>query len=204
MEYDYIRKGRITWHHANYSPLHFIATSNKTTFNKDDVTFNIAYATHQAQIDNPRYLYDSPPNDHTYFALYIYNGDITFEEHFEKTATGFNTIEKLSNIDGFTFVKGINEEEALSKEYSLLITPFFISDGSVYQHTEEITIPREYVNQEQGTFMLEFICFQFENYAEPHSYFPYTSLTIRFEYYEIDENTIEIRFNKMNWWNNEL
>ncbi|MBR3845150.1 MAG: hypothetical protein IKM40_01055 [Clostridia bacterium] len=206
MDYEYALGGQIRWHHANYSYLNFIATSDTTTFNKDSVKFNIGYSTHQSQVDDPKIMYYNGIScDHLYFALYLYDGDITSEKHFEKIELGFNTIEELSSIDGFTFIKGISEEEAFTKKYSLLITPFFISNGSVYQHVEEITIPREYVEQDQGSFMLEFICFMYVNDVEIQGYyFPYTSLTIKFDYYRIDENTIEIRFNKMHFWNNEL
>ncbi|MBQ7872794.1 MAG: hypothetical protein IJ360_02345 [Clostridia bacterium] len=207
MDYEYALGGQIRWHHANYSYLNFIATSDTTTFNKDNVTFNIGYSTHQSQVDDPKSMYYRGIScDHVYFAIYIHDGKDGLPANQEqfRNKLYFNTPEEFSKTEGITVVKGINEEEAFSKEYSLLITPFFISNGSVYQHVEEITIPREYVEQTEGSFMIEFSCFQYLNGIESQSYVPYTTLTIKFDYYKIDENTIEIRFNKMHFWNNEL
>ena len=204
MEYEYLLTGYITWRDANYSPLHFAATSDKTTFDKDDVTFNIAYATHQAQIGDPERMYDDDRSyDHMYFAIYIHDGkdnDPLNQLQYKDKLT-FRTPEEFSKTEGITVVREINEEEALSKKYSLLITPFFISRGSVYQHTEEITIPREYVEEPVGSFMMEFSCFM---HRTSGFYSPFTTVTMTFYYYEIDEETIEIRFDKKGFMYSEL
>jgi len=202
MEYNFVLNDR-PLASGYYPPGHFIATSNTTIFEKNDITFNIAYATHQIQEKDPRSNYYSYGYEgNMYFGLYIFPEAKTQEEYdFIKNET-YDDINAMQNIHGHTFINGIRDEEAFTDEYALIPTPLFISDGSIYNHTEEITIPTEYVTEQYGTFYLRFVCF---TYYQRTNKFEFRFMReIEFDYREIDEKTIEIKFNKKTFMDDEL
>ena len=204
MEYKYLLNAHRYSHDGNYSPGHFVATSNKTIFNKNDITFNIAYATHQIQESNPK---ESYPNNYgnnpiMYFGVYICPKAKTSKDFWEFENYQYTNIYSLQNIDGYTFVNGITDEQAFTNEYALIPTPFFISDGSIYNHTEDITIPPEYITEKYGAFVLKFICFCYSE--KTNSYQCIFVRAIDFNYEELDDNTVKIKFEKKNFMLNEL
>ena len=81
-------------------------------------------------------------------------------------------------------------------------TPFFISNGSIYNHVEKITIPPEFVSENQGVFVLKFICFGYR--PQTNDYVAFFMKQIEFKYKKIDSDTIEIEFDKKNFMSDEL
>ena len=213
MKYKYIKTGSKTAHDTCYHPSHFVATSNKKTFDINDITFNIAYATHQSSNKNPAARYsnsigETPP---LYFGLYICPYAITYEEFWDFENQTYNDVSALQNIEGYTFVNEITDEEVFTKEYALIPTPSFISRGSIYNHVESITIPKEYITGEHGGFMLKLICFFYREAAvdvldQPikEGYYCMFVNHIDFYYDKIDNNTIKIDFARYNFTYSEL
>ena len=212
MKYRYIKNSFESSHdHISYLPSYFVATSNTRFFDINDVTFNIAYATHQIQAKNPKAEYsnalgETPP---LYFGLYISPYQITYEDFWGFENQEYNDISSLRNIEGYTFVNEITDEEVFTKEYALTPTPSFISNGSIYNHTESITIPNEYITGDHGGFMLKLICFFYREAAvdvlgEPinEGYYCMYVQHINFYYEKIYQNTIKIDF-EYKFMNNE-
>ena len=201
MEYNYILGSHVVYEGSDYSPMHFIATSMTDTFDKDDVTFNIAYAMHQAQARTKSAYGTFGESYPLYFALFICPLE-NCEEYQSFYQNILTNEDDMKNIDGYTFVRGIDEKDAFSKGYGLISTPFFISRGYIYEHTENITIPRKYISEKRGAFMLKFVCFYWND--ERQSYVNLYAKTIKFDYFEIDENTIKIAFNKKSFFEDEF
>ncbi len=204
MKYKYILSSSRYAHQGNYSPSHFVATSNTTVFDINDITFNIAYATHQIQKKNPKSSYPNVYGDNPilYFGLYICPYETTSEEFWNFENQTYNDVDSFQNIEGYKFVNGITDEEAFTKEYALISTPFFISNGSIYNHVESITIPKEYITGDQGAFMLKFICFIYSEYIEGYRCLFVKGIT--FYYDKIDENIVKINFERYNFMCDEL
>ena len=206
MEYKYILTDK-WWYQqiSNYPIGHFVATSNTTVFNKNDITFNIAYATHQIQVKDAKSDYPDNHNSDTYmyFGIYICPDEGYQHEDFWKFADNkYPSIESLQNIEGYTFVNGITDDKAFTDEYALIPTPFFISDGSIYNHTEKVTIPIEYVSEKHGRFLMKFVCFYYKE--NTNSFQCAFFNTIIFSYHELDEKTVEINFERKNFMSDEL
>ena len=204
MKYKYILSSQRYCPEGNFSPSHFVATSDTTIFNKNDITFNIAYATYQSQQKNPKSSYPNlyGENPIMYFGLYLALDINSYEEFWSFYYQTYQDISSLQNIDKFTFIKGITDEEAFTEEYALTPTPFFISNGSIYNHVEKITIPPEFVSENQGVFVLKFICFGYR--PQTNDYVAFFMKQIEFKYKKIDSDTIEIEFDKKNFMSDEL
>ena len=195
MKYDYILRGNM-YQDGNYCPYYFIATSNTNTFPIDDVTFNVAYATHTASnSQNPKAMYGKGELE-MYFALYICPEEITMEQPTKLERNSFTTEEDFNTIENYTMVAGLNDQEAFAEEYAVRLTSGIISRGKIFNHIESVTIPTQYFDKENGSFNMKFVCFQKRSDGE---FRVSTFKIIVFKYIKIDENNIKIGFEEVKW-----
>ena len=172
-----------------YTHIEMIVSSNTKVFLKGDVTLNLSYAMHMVESDGELIIknyYDSCIEEYDLiYGLYIADND-------DYKQAGFSCLwyaNDIENIEGYQFVKKISEEEALSDDY-LGVSPWFASGyGWIeFNHTEVITIPKEYVSNRMGYFDIIITVFG----KTDNSYVALDSVRVECFYKELDENTIEI------------
>ncbi len=174
------------------------ATSNKNVFDTNNITFILLYGTHANQYvgrqdtkfyDLERYLeYGTRKYEDYTFALYICDWTMEHEDVF------YENIYDIENIVDHEFIKSINAEEAFSEEYGYIVENWFLLDGFLYNHIESITIPKEYIKENRGRFVIKLVAF-YEN-SETEQYLPQKVEDIVFEYEKIDVNTVKINFHE--------
>ncbi len=136
-------------HNRNASnEIQSIAYSSDVEFDIDNVNINVSYGVHKLNIfgevkPNPKDQVASGTYKNYNFSLsaYICNCVEYQEEHSTE-----NTSCILFNY--------ITDEELFSKEFGYIDTPFFINNGVVYNHTDNIVIPKSFFNEEYGNIRI--------------------------------------------------
>ena len=171
-------------------PIGLQASSDVNIFSIDDITFDLSYAMHS--------IYNSgkPGIDPDYYYNeYLYNYDVIYglyiaseRGYMSDSIKQDSYVEDIKNIENHHFIKMITEEEALSKEY-LMIKPWFAYGYGFYKynHTEKITIPKEFIVGNQGSFVIVIYMF-----AKPYWYQVLDYASIIFDYVVVDDDTVEI------------
>ncbi|MBQ7872793.1 MAG: hypothetical protein IJ360_02340 [Clostridia bacterium] len=164
-----------------------IATSNTNTFQMDDVSFDLSYATHLLSSNG----YTVENNGEYAYGVYLYS----YEERGEVLET-----KDLSLVKEYYVIDTILPEEAMTDKYLAVCPNFFIGygTGDEFNYTKTITIPEKYVKEEKGYFYIELIMFYFDE--EEQLYYNNLSEYIEFEYKKTDQNTIEIEFDEWKGW----
>ncbi len=209
MGYDYYFDGHpiINNQFWGYYPMSLVALSKTNTFNKDNITFDIAYST--CNYNNEGFIcydYSYLGQKDKYFALYLCpygNEDYQclrplIPDGYKDPETGdiitrCPSLEEIQNVKNHIFLNGISGERALTKEYAYLGSPLF------YQHIESITIPWDYLEQHKSIAVM-LACFYYKESPEIYNYSGYSityDVCVNISYKEIDENTIELNFNKI-------
>ena len=192
-DYDYYLSQK-----NNAARLRIWATSDKNVFKTDDISFNLIYGTHaneylgrqdKKMYDLEDYLwYGTKEYEDYIFALYICDGD--FRNTF---VSDEYCIENIENIPDHEFIKSISAEEAFSEDYGYVVrNQILFPSLFYYKHIEDITIPKEYVKEDRGSFVIKFISYYKD--LEKNPYFPSIIEYIIFEYKKVDENTVRINF----------
>ena len=57
-------------------------------------------------------------------------------------------------------IKTVSEEDLFSKDFGYIDTPFFISNGIIYKHGENIQIPSYMFDQDSGTITIRLMLFR--------------------------------------------
>ena len=148
-------------------------------FDKSDVTFNIAYSTHFATNKNPKLEY-TKGDDKLYFALYVCPYESIDERQNYMANYAHGTEEEIEDIEGYALVKSMDEQEALSDKYAVIDTPQFISRGLIYHHTENVTIPSDFLSSTDGAFMLKLVCFKYMNSANSYGAYFYNYIIFHY------------------------
>ena len=180
----------------NTSQIQLRATSDTKVFYKNDITFDLSYATHSINSKGESSLditYDSysrmVKNYDVYYGMYITDIQHIWEGNRRPLA-----VDNLDSIEGHLFIKQLSEDEALSEEYAKISPYFAVSkyggSSSIYNHTESITIPKECITEKSGAFVIKIIAFYWDD--ETGKYRSIDASRIEFYYKEIDENSIEI------------
>ena len=128
-------------------------TAKTDTFSIDSVNLQLYYGLYDVAYGNNLDGYRQEPEDKVVFALYICD-----EEHKYDVANNCEVTD-YKNIDNYYFIKEISEDEAASEEYGYTHT---YRDGVEYNHSETLTIPKEFLNKDKGTFLIKLV-----NYIEP-------------------------------------
>ncbi len=126
--------------------IHSIAYSSGRKFYIDNVNINVSYAIHKLNIfgevkpDAKEKLAYNWGN----YSLYIY-------------MCNSNTSHEYGpNYDHCCLLlKHITDEELFSKEFGCIDTPFFINNGVVYNHTDNIVIPKSFFDDDSGTIRIK-------------------------------------------------
>lgn len=219
MEYDYYLKGSpiINIDLPDLCPIDLIATSQTNIFYKDEININIAYSTCfgslRSNIIRTNYSYLNQKDK--YFALYLCPyGDSEYQclnsltqYKYENTESGDlitkgPTFEEIQKVTDHFFLCGMPEEKALDKSYSCIDTPFYISDGSYYNHVESIKIPWDYLKQHQSVALM-FVCFYYYEPSETcnlSGYFITYDVCIKISYEELNENFIKLNLDAKKWY----
>ncbi len=145
----------------NYPAIQMVVGYDTNIFNKNNIAFNLAYATHSS--DDPKSReYEPYYKNEMYFALYISPYDNVISDYFipfkEYEDDGIS-LEEIKSIDNFIFVKGMKEEEAFSKEYLYKHTLF----KDFYNHVENVTIPWDYVKKCNNKIRIILIAFYYSD-----------------------------------------
>ena len=166
----------------------FGAKSDTDTFPKNDVTFDLYYGVHDVKDDkkygtDPKTFYQKEGDETVFFGLYICDAEHSLDVMNDMEISDYKMIEN------HYFVKEISEEEAFSDEYGFTMSYW---KGITYNHSETITIPTEFFEEETGSFAIKLIAFH-EPTNEGDHYYTSTACHIEFDYQGVDENTIKIR-----------
>lgn len=162
----------------------FGAKSDKDTFPKNDVTFDLYYGVHDVKDDtDPKTYYQKEGDEIVFFGLYICDAEHSLD------VMNDMEIADCKMIENYYFVKEISEEEAFSEEYGYTMSYW---KGITYNHSETITIPTEFLEEETGSFAIKLIAFH-EPTNEGDNYYTSTACHIEFKYQLVDENTISIK-----------
>lgn len=174
------------------------AISDKTVFDMDDISFNLIYGTHANKYigrqdikfyDLEHYLEGGRIEYENYtFALYICEGEVGMSHLIYEN----EYVDNLENISGHKLIKTISSNEAFSDEYGYIVRYYGLFENFNYKHIENITIPKEYIKGDSGSFLIKIISF-LKN-VETKQYSPKIVEYIVFEYEIIDENTVKIKF----------
>ena len=119
--------------------------SYSDTFEINDLTLDLEIGIHKLSLfgkmdDYPKGQYpDGYSNKNIGFVLYICDGSLS------ETFPYF--VDDIQNVDGHLFIKEIPEEQAFSREYG--------HNSFKCNHIESITIPKEYVSEDRGTFVIK-------------------------------------------------
>ena len=179
-------------YNINYhSPIDLTASSNSKIFSKENITLDLSYAMHsinhkgESDIEPDYYNYKYLQKYDIIYGLYIADSWDYKSANYDR----YWYTDDIKNIENYHFVKMISEEEALSEKY-LSVSPWFACGYGFdkYNHTEKITIPKEFASEKQGYFVIFITMFAVVN----NSYMAIDSAKIECYYNEIDENTIEI------------
>ena len=179
---------------SNSSQIQLMVTSDTKIYSKDNITLDLSYSMHSLNSNqessletrNDFYSYAIKEYDVSY-GIYVTNVDI-----FNNGTHDYSLIANdLELIDNCFFVKQLSEEQALSEEYLRISPKFAIGKGAdIYNHSELITIPKDYANKNEGTFFIYIIAFIWSE--KQNVYDSFEESRIECKYKEIDENTIEI------------
>lgn len=169
------------------SDIMFGAKSDTDTFPKNDVTFDLYYGVHDIGHDekyntDPKIGYQKEGDETVFFGLYI------CEKKHSLDVMNDMEISDYKMIEDHYFVKEISEEEAFSEEYGLNMSYW---KGIIYNHSEKITIPTEFFEEETGSFAIKLIAFH-EPRNEGDNYYTSKAYHIEFDYQVVDKNTIRI------------
>ena len=182
--------------------LKFYAVSNTQIFDMSNITFNLLYGTHANEYIGgnhlDKYQYDDYPL-HNYFGygniilgMYLCEGNQRNPSQIDTSKEEY-IVEDIENVFNHRFIKRLDTEEAFSPEYGYVIKErIFGATNSYLSHIEEITIPQEYVSENNGSFIIKLVAFR--EVFSPKGYYPVFVEYIRFEYKKIDENTVQIDF----------
>lgn len=209
MGYDYYLDGRPIIHNAfwGYYPMSLVVLSKTNTFNKNDITFDIAYNTcnyndegficygytYLGQKDKYFTLYLCPYGNAEYQCLRPLIPDDHEEPDTGNIITKYPSLDDIQSVKDHIFLNGISGEMALTKDYA------YSGSFPFYHHIESITIPWSYLKEHKSIGIM-FVCFYYEESPEIYNYSGYSimyDVCVNISYKEIDENTIELNFNKI-------
>ena len=181
-----------------FSQLKMIATSNTQVFDKNDITLNLSYSMHasstkgESSLNNKGDGYSNKIENYDLkYCIYITD----FESFCQIKNEGPHEFKDITKINNHLLVNQVSEEEALSQEYLRVYPKFAIGNGAeIYNHTESVTIPREFVLETSGRFVVVLVAFVWSE--EDQSYYAYRSSRIEFDYVEINEDTVRIDMEK--------
>ena len=165
------------------------ARSDTDTFSKDNVAFDLYYGVHDIGYDekyntHPETHYRKDGYEKIFFGLYICDAEHSLD------VVNDMEVDNYKMIDDHYFVKEISEEEAFSEEYGFTMSYW---KGISYNHSEEITVPREIFSAKTGSFAIKLIAFHLPT-NEGDNYHTSTASHIEFDYKVIDVNTVKIIF----------
>jgi len=179
----------------------FKAVSDKNTFEIDKISFNIMLGTHANKYigrqDNKTYdleyylYYGEKEYDNYLFAIYI------CDENSSSSDVMNFCPDDIESKDGYYLVKQIGSVDAFSDEYGYIVQQYLFLSSFYLKHIEEITIPQEFVNENQGRFSIKLV--QFYKNTEKNQYSAEKVEAIDFEYEKTDENTVRINFLHKDW-----
>ena len=162
------------------------AYSDTNVFDIDNVTLTLSYSLNELDFlgradANPKEQLPSIYQDNQLeLEICVCNGTHQGDVKY------FNCCIKLTSVE---------EEKIFSPEYGHIDTPFFISNGIIYKHSDTITIPGYMFTKDYGTVYIEL----FLMYADKHlHWFDGKKLTvlsdtcIRIDYKKIDNNKVEL------------
>lgn len=177
-------------------PLSFCLNSETNIFPINNVVINISYGFHKLTLwgavkNDPKENYpyaDVHDNYASYkfeFEIYVCN-DIR-EDRFEEI-----DFTNMLNAKEYTFIKKIGEQAAFSNEYGY--RPWWIDTN--YNHTEQITIPKEYFNNylsdTWGRFAVIIACIAIKEESGVRVYVCGDKVAI--SYSKIDDDTVKLSF----------
>ena len=174
------------------------AISDKTVFDIDDISFKLIYGTHANKYMGRQDIknYESEDylecgtrkyEDYT-FALYICEGEVGMS----RLIYGNEYVDNIENIEGHKLIKIINSNEAFSDEYGYLVRRYVLLSNFDFKHVEDITIPKEYIKGDSGSFLIKIVAFWKDTDTNQDS--PYIVEYIVFEYEKIENDTVKIKF----------
>ena len=165
------------------------AFSDTDVFNIENVSISLSYAVHKLNI-----LGQVDSNPKLQLSGIFHNDKLTFEvcvcsEIHSCSYKGSNCCMVL---------KTISEKDIFAKEYGYIDTPFFISNGVVFMHTEKINIPSSLFTDDHGYIKIKLMLFIGEEninghiYQEQEIYLPESETIINIEYKKIGDDQIEL------------
>ena len=158
------------------------------TFSIDNVVLDLYYAFYNNTYPNPDGAYTHYTVSGVVFGLYICNKDLIFEPK------QGDIIEDYKKLDNQYFVKEITEEEAFPNGYGY---SYNRRTGAVaYDHSETITIPKEFFNEKSGEFLIKIYHFRMSLEYEG-KYKRALMGYVELDYERLDENTVKLDFNKI-------
>ena len=162
------------------------AYSDTNIFDIENVTFLLSYAIHELNLwgeadTNPKEQLPSIyHDDKLMLEICVCNGTHQSDYKDTRCCVKLNTIK---------------EEKLFSKEYGYIDTPFFISNGIVFMHTEIITIPSYLFVDDYGDVDIHLLLMNEDErkvQIDTQRYLPYSVTIIPITYKKIDENKIEL------------
>lgn len=167
----------------------FGSRSDTDLFDKSSVTFDIYFGLYDVGYcekygTDPKMFYQKEGDETIFFGLYICDSNYSLSIVNDIEISDYKMIEK------HYFVKEISQEDAFSEEYG------FFADyrkGITYNHSEEITIPIEFFENETGSFAVKLIAFH-KPIDGSESYYVTTVHYVEFEYTTINEDMIKVIF----------
>ena len=165
--------------------------SDTNVFDIDNVNLTVSYSAHELNIfgqvsNNPK---DQIP--------YIFSSQLSMEICICNNA-GHNGIGMGYKVTPCCRTyKTIEEDELFTQKYGHIETPFFISNGIVFKHSETITIPGDFFVENKGKIRIRF--FLYDEYSLNHMIDNRVSASetgVSIEYKKIDDNKIELT----NYW----
>ena len=176
------------------------ATSDSNIFDMNDIRFNLLYGTHANKyLDIPNdkgydleyYLWYGDKEYQNYtFALYICDLTLDYENKL------YSRVDNIENIADHQFIKSISSEEAFSDEYGYVVKQQLFLSNFYYKHIEKITIPKKYIKEDGGCFIIKLVAYYYV--GEEKLYSPEEIEYIRFDYEKIEGNVVKINFNANN------
>ena len=175
-------------------PYSLIATLEKNVFMADDVSFDISYSLNNLYkrsswlkgFDNVQDPYDY---EGKYYALYIC-GD-------ENSILKGNKYPNYAQIEGSALINTVSKDEAKSEAYGRIkdAVPAFADPRSNFNHTQRITVPSEYLSNEQGKIsilLLEFCRLEKQDGTEV--FVVQNSFSLVFRYQKLEDGSIKLSF----------
>lgn len=164
-------------------------SSDTDTFHINNVNLELSYGVHDIGYDekyntNPKWSYQKEGDETIFFGLYICDSRYNLDVLNDMLVTDYTMIEN------HYFVGEISEEEAFSEEYGFMLDYW---KGITYNHSERIAVPRSFLEDDSGSFVIKLIAFR-EPSTVGDCYCTASVGYIEFDYQAVDENTIRIIF----------